>query len=305
MKISVRHYGFTLVELLVVSVIIGILAAILLPALSRATEAARRATCQSNLGQIGVALYLYANEDPDNRLPHRKILDSGGTLSTAMIFEPASMIPEYITDPAILWCPSESSQRSAVEYYDRPGNRNGRIDPAEINQCPYQYNGWMIMSPQNVLGPLAAESDQNAPLRDLDLQNTPWGELAIANVATNGAASNLDFTPEIQTGYQVGGGNVLHRLELGVARFLITDQISPDKANAASSRVPIMWDEAIELPGTAGNIARFNHVPGGSNVLFLDGHVEFQRYDSDRPFPLSANAVTIQTMYGDAMDGFE
>lgn len=63
---SVR--AFTLVELLVVIAIIGILAALLLPVLSRAKERARRVQCLNHMGQIGLAMHLYASENRD-RLP--------------------------------------------------------------------------------------------------------------------------------------------------------------------------------------------------------------------------------------------
>jgi len=65
---SARKKGFTLIELLVVIAIIAILASIIMPALGRAREAARRAVCMSNLHNIGLMVLMYAN-DNEQQLP--------------------------------------------------------------------------------------------------------------------------------------------------------------------------------------------------------------------------------------------
>lgn len=75
---------FTLIELLVVVAIIGILISLLLPSLSRAREEAKNVICKSNLKQIGVAVYLYA-ESNDDLMPTSNIGNSAN-FSPGMVY---------------------------------------------------------------------------------------------------------------------------------------------------------------------------------------------------------------------------
>src|SRR5438128_6726307 len=86
-----RMTGFTLIELLVVIAIIAILAAILFPVFARAREQARKASCLSNLRQIGTGILMYA-QDFDDVLPPPRI----GTEFTLSHFGWADLVFPYV-----------------------------------------------------------------------------------------------------------------------------------------------------------------------------------------------------------------
>jgi len=78
-----------------------------------------------------------------------------------------------------------------------------------------------------------------------------------------------------------GSSLTVYRLREGIERFFITDINNPAGSAKAQSEIGIMHDDVNADIARGGG--SFNHVPGGGNVLYLDGHVSFIRYPGEWP----------------------
>ena len=241
MNITLRlHRGFTLVELLVVIAIIAILAAMLLPVLSRAKATAHSASCLSNLKQLQAGYLMYADDNNDLQPPNKAgpdplggvrnlagswVVGSAKTDTNSANIE-AGVIYGYVASAQVYRCPADKSRVRGASGLTRTRS--------------YSLDGWLISSDTSYSGNGVSFTTQ-----DYD-----WGPFKLSQHHLPPPSGVFAFIDENEQSIDAGF-------------FLILQPRWVVDAGAVS-------DAWRGVPA--------DRHQQGSNLSFLDGHVEHWRW---------------------------
>jgi prepilin-type processing-associated H-X9-DG protein len=205
----------------------------------------------------------------------------------------SEIYPDYLTDAAILVCPSDAS----LDPEDFRNPDTGDIEIHRVCFAPipgppfaqfsnerglpladesYWYSGYIFDRvgaeyPTEPISTLTASATGEGPAQLV------WGiAMGIGDFFAGNPGQDIDLST-VSPGNGNAGGNTIHRLREGIERFMITDINNPAGSAQSQSTIWIMTDRLSTVA------SEYNHVPGGSNVLYLDGHVEFRRYNEEEP----------------------
>jgi prepilin-type processing-associated H-X9-DG protein len=258
---------------------------------------------------------MYSGESVGHKFPPLE-LELGCGMRPCMSWGPrvAAVYPDYLTDPAIVFCPSNltdslknhiASDGTLTLVNKVDGNHRQGV---EAIGCSYTYVPWLLdrvsdTDPMDIAMPLLGKAEEMGldPLQTIDFAEVPtqileaiFGLMSshMPYMMTRDADGFLGVTDQditVTEGSGNGGGKTIHRTAQGLERFLVTDINNPSSSAKSQSDMFVMYDNVSRAS------SQFNHVPGGSNVLYMDGHVEFVKYPG-KP-PLNKKMSSIMRMF--------
>lgn len=285
---SKKYNAFTLIEILVVIAIIALLAAILFPVFSRARENARRANCQSNLKQLGLAMHQYS-QDYDERLPFG--LDPASSFGWGTGW--AGQIYPYVKDVQVYRCSSDiykaPANSSAISY-----GYNTAIPNAQLStSCPPSGGG---SGPCGALGILSVFSQPPKTIMLFEVTEvaSTTAYLTAGDESNNGT---LIYSSNTACRGSASGNGKDSRLavyagSLGGSSSRLSDGTYSTgclKGGASNFTCSVVVNANGNFDSTTGR-----HLEG-ANYLLADGHVKWYRGDVVSPGYRAASESAAQT----------
>jgi prepilin-type N-terminal cleavage/methylation domain-containing protein/prepilin-type processing-associated H-X9-DG protein len=241
--------GFTLIELLIVIAIIALLAAILFPVFSRARENARRASCQSNLKQIGLGIMQYT-QDYDEKMPYHQIFNPPVPQEVPWQFS----IQPYVKSVQLFKCPSNVGPPTPYVY-----GSNQTANGVPAIRISYVANGGELVGDSTSgvgMGGLRPFRKHDRAPMSLALMSFPSTTIAVSEVK-NSAGSAIN--PFLLDNTKFNGANTGFTNHLGVTNFLFIDgHVKAMKPTAtATTATSNMWTINNTHGGTAAQFTAF------------------------------------------------
>jgi prepilin-type N-terminal cleavage/methylation domain-containing protein/prepilin-type processing-associated H-X9-DG protein len=301
--------GFTLIELLVVIAIIGVLIALLLPAVQSAREAARRAQCTNNLKQLGLAAHNYADVHRAFPIGSPLMWDPsfGGWTQTQSVFvsllghvEQISLYnamnfsrsiytgPNYTvveTGLSTLWCPSDggvSRKYNFGVYLDAPMNYQVRFSSYAGNAGVFFpellfYGAWDNPYAQNIQQIVAAQNGAFTSLKSIQLSEV-----------TDGTSQTLLFGERANSLFVESDRDFYSWWADAVSADTLFTTLYPINPFRKIRHISLEYSNSYVQSASSLH-------PGGANFAFGDGSVRFLKdtidswgHDDQTGLPLSA-----------------